>query len=314
MKVYVTRSIPEHYVERMRAEAEVRVWGEPSPVPRDVLLREVSGIDGLFSLLTDGIDAELLDCAPQLRVVSQMAVGVDNVDIEACLARGVRVGHTPDVLTGTVADHAFALLLAVARRLPEGHQEVMRGEWGTWDPWHLLGMDANETILGIVGMGRVGNAVARRATGFGMDVIYASRSATGEVGRHVSFDTLLAESDHVVIAAPLTDETRSMFDDRAFKLMKPTATLVNVARGPLVDSQALVEALAAGEIFGAGLDVTDPEPISGDHPLLALPNCLVVPHIGSASTRTRHRMAERTVENLLAGLSGDPMPSEVVRR
>jgi lactate dehydrogenase-like 2-hydroxyacid dehydrogenase len=313
MKVYVTRSIPDPFIQRMRTDADVRVWGEASPVPKDVLLREASDIDGLFSMLTDSIDGELLDCAPQLRVVSQMAVGVDNIDIGACLERGVRVGHTPDVLTGTVADHAFALLLAVARRLPEGRQEVMDGEWGTWDPWHLLGTDAHETVIGIVGMGRVGNAVARRAMGFGMEVIYASRRGTGEVGRHVSFDSLLVESDHVVIAAPLTDETHGMFDARAFKLMKPTATLVNVARGPLVDSHALVAALTAGEIFGAGLDVTDPEPIPGDHPLLALPNCLVVPHIASASTRTRHQMAERTVDNLLAGLSGAPMPSEVIR-
>lgn len=312
MKVYVTRAIPDPYVERLKAAAEVTVWEGGSPVPRDVLLREVSDVDGLFSMLTDGIDGELLDSAPQLSVISQMSVGLDNVDIEECSRRGVRIGHTPDVLTGTVADHAFALLLAVARRLPEGRQEVIDGEWGTWDPWRLLGMDAHETTLGIVGMGGVGNAVAKRAMGFGMDIIYVSRRDTGEVGRHVDFDTLLGESDHVVVAAPLTDETRGMFNARAFKIMKPTATLVNVARGPLVDSNALVAALAAGEIFGAGLDVTDPEPIPGDHPLLALPNCLVVPHIASASTRTRHRMAERTVDNLLAGLSGAPMPSEAV--
>jgi glyoxylate reductase len=202
MKVYVTRSIPDRYIERMRVEADVRVWGGESPVPRDVLLGEVADIDGLFSMLTDGIDDELLARAPQLRVVSQMSVGLDNVDVEACSRRGILVGHTPDVLTGTVADHAFALLLAVARRLPEGRQEVIDGDWGTWDPWHLLGMDAHETTLGVVGMGRVGNAVARRALGFGMDVIYTSRRATGEVGRHVSFDTLLGDSDHVVIAAP----------------------------------------------------------------------------------------------------------------
>lgn len=312
MQVYVTRTIPDEYIERVREIAEVDVWQGDSPVPRAVLLEKVAGIDGLFSMLTDRIDADLLDAAPRLEVVSQMSVGVDNIDVEACRARGVRVGHTPDVLTGTVADHAFALLLAVARRLPEGADEVRSGRWGTWDPWHLLGVDVHETTLGIVGMGRVGRAVADRAIGFGMDIVYASPRASGHVGRHVDFDELLGSSDHVVITVPLNAETRGMFDARAFGLMKPTATLINVARGPIVDSTALVNALEAGEIFGAGLDVTDPEPIPADHSLVTMPNCLVVPHIASASTRTRHRMAERTVDNLIAALTGAEMPSELV--
>lgn len=312
MQVYVTRTIPNEYIERIREIAEVDVWQGDSPVPREVLLERVVGIDGLFSMLTDRIDAELLDAAPRLEVVSQMSVGVDNIDVEACRARGVRVGHTPDVLTGTVADHAFALLLAVGRRLPEGADEVRSGRWGTWDPWHLLGVDVHETTLGIVGMGRVGRAVADRAIGFGMDIVYASPRASGHVGRHVDFDELLRSSDHVVITVPLTGETRGMFDSRAFGLMKPTATLINVARGPIVDSTALVNALNAGEIFGAGLDVTDPEPIPAEHPLVTMPNCLVVPHIASASTRTRYRMAERTVDNLIAALTGAEMPSQLV--
>ena len=312
MQVYVTRTIPDEYIERVREIAGVDVWQGDSPVPRAVLLEKVAGIDGLFSMLTDRIDADLLDAAPRLDVVSQMSVGVDNIDVEACRARGVRVGHTPDVLTGTVADHAFALLLAVARRLPEGADEVRSGRWGTWDPWHLLGVDVHETTLGIVGMGRVGRAVADRALGFGMDIVYASPRASGHVGRHVDFDELLGSSDHVVITVPLNGETQGMFDARAFGLMKATATLINVARGPIVDSTALVNALEAGEIFGAGLDVTDPEPIPADHSLVTMPNCLVVPHIASASTRTRHRMAERTVDNLIAALTGAEMPSELV--
>lgn len=312
MQVYVTRTIPDSYIERIREIADVDVWGGDTPVPRTVLLDRVAGIDGLLSMLTDRIDADLLDAAPQLKVVSQMSVGVDNIDVEACRERGVRIGHTPDVLTGTVADHAFALLLAVARRLPEGAEEVRSGRWGTWDPWHLLGADVHETTLGILGMGRVGRAVAVRASGFGMDIVYASPRDSGSVGRHVDFDDVLRLSDHVVITVPLNDQTRGMFDARAFGLMKPTATLINVARGAIVDSTALVNALEAGEIFGAGLDVTDPEPLPADHPLVALSNCLVVPHIASASTRTRHRMAERTVDNLIAALTGAEMPSQLV--
>jgi len=312
VQVYVTRTIPDEYIERVREIAEVDVWQGDSPVPRAVLLEKVAGIDGLFSMLTDRIDADLLDAAPRLEVVSQMSVGVDNIDVETCRARGVRIGHTPDVLTGTVADHAFALVLAVARRLPEGADEVRSGRWGTWDPWHLLGVDVHETTLGIVGMGRVGRAVADRAIGFGMDIVYASPRASGHVGRHVDFDELLGSSDHVVITVPLNGETRGMFDARAFGLMKATATLINVARGPIVDSTALVSALEAGEIFGAGLDVTDPEPIPADHSLVMMPNCLVVPHIASASTRTRHRMAERAVDNLIAALTGAEIPSELV--
>lgn len=308
----MTRSIPDSYIARIREIADVDVWEGDSPVPRTELLDRVAGIHGLFSMLTDRIDAVLLDAAPQLEVVSQMSVGVDNIDVEACRERGVRVGHTPDVLTGTVADHALALVLAVSRRLPEGADEVRSGRWGTWDPWHLLGADVHETTLGIVGMGRVGSAVADRATGFGMDILYASPRESGQVGRRVDFDDLLRSSDHIVITVPLNSETRGMFDARAFGLMKPTATLVNVARGPIVDTAALVDALEAGEIFGAGLDVTDPEPLPADHPLVALSNCLVVPHIASASTRTRHRMAERTVDNLIAALTGAVMPSQLV--
>ena len=312
MDVYVTRPIPDEHLARIREIADVDVWDGDSPVPRAVLLEKVAGIDGLFSMLTDRIDDDLLDAARRLRVVSQMSVGVDNVDVEACRERGVRIGHTPDVLTGTVADHAFALVLAVARRLSEGADEVRSGGWGTWDPWHLLGVDVHDTTLGIVGMGRVGRAVADRAIGFGMEVLYASPRASGHVGQHVGFDELLRSSDHVVLTVPLNEETRGMFDAQAFRQMKPTATLVNVARGPIVDPAALVDALETGEIFGAGLDVTDPEPIPPDHPLVALPNCLVVPHIASASTRTRHRMAERTVDNLVAALTGAEMPSELV--
>lgn len=312
MHVYVTRTIPDSFLEQIREVADVNVWDGNSPVPRAELLDRVSSAHGLLSMLTDRIDRELLDAAPRLEVVSQMSVGVDNIDVGACRERGVRVGHTPDVLTGTVADHAFALLLAVARRLPEGADDVRAGRWGTWDPWHLLGADVHETTLGIVGMGRVGQAIAERGSGFGMEIVYASPRPSGSEGRHVDFDDLLRLSDHVVISVPLKEETRGMFDARAFGLMKPTATLVNVARGLIVDSSALADALEAGEIFGAGLDVTDPEPLPADHRLVALPNCLVVPHIASASMRTRRRMAKRSVENLIGALTGAGMPSELV--
>lgn len=285
------------------------MWEGEGPVPRSVLEDAIEGVDALLCMLTDPIDEALLDRAPNLRVVSQMAVGVDNIDLEACRRRGIAVGHTPDVLTETVADTAFALLSSIVRRLPEGAKEVRAGEWGPWEIFHMAGGDLHGTVLGIVGMGRIGQAVARRASGFDMEVVYHSPSPKDVAARHLPLEELLELSDHVVICAPLTDSTRGLIGSEELKAMKPTAYLVNVARGPLIDTDALVEALANEEIAGAGLDVTDPEPLPGDHPLLRFENCLVVPHIGSASVRTRNAMAHMAVENLLAFLGGDPMPA-----
>ena len=282
-------------------------------MPRGLLLERVAGVDGALVMLTDRIDGEFLEAGSGLRVVSQMAVGVDNVDLPSCTGQGIPVGHTPDVLTETTADMAWALLGAVARRIPEGREYVLDGQWGEWDPDLLLGNDLWGTTLGIVGMGRIGAAVARRAMGFSMKVLYNSRTPKPEVEQetgavHNRLDDLLGESDHVVITAAYTPQTHHLINSAALDRMKPTAVLVNIARGPLVDPQALYRALRSEGIWAAALDVTEPEPIPAEDPLLTLPNCLVVPHLGSASHGTRLAMATRAVENLLAGLDNRRVP------
>lgn len=307
-RVYVTRKLPADHLARL-STYEVRVWEGEGPVPRELLIGEAGTARGLLCMLTDRIDTELLDAAPHLEVVSQMAVGVDNIDVAACQARGIAIGHTPDVLTETVADHAFALLAAVVRRLPEGDREVRSGRWGPWDPFHLAGGDLHGTTLGIVGMGRIGAAVARRATGFDMEVIYTSPRPSAVDAERVGLDELLARADHVVLCVPLDDGTRGLISPDQLAAMKPTAYLINVSRGPVVDTDALVAALADGRIAGAGLDVTDPEPLPADHPLLGFESCLVVPHIASASVKTRRAMSALAVDNLVAGLRGEPMPA-----
>jgi lactate dehydrogenase-like 2-hydroxyacid dehydrogenase len=250
------------------------------------------------------VDAELLAAAPELRAVSVMAVGVDNVDLEACAARGVRVGNTPGVLTETTADLAFALLLAAARRVVEGEAAVRAGEWTTWEPAGFLGEEVHGATVGVVGTGRIGSAVARRAEGFGMRVLGAG-SSSGDLHE------LLAESDFVSLHVPLTAATRGLIGERELRSMKPTAILVNTARGQVVDTDALVRALREGWIAGAALDVTDPEPLPAEHPLLATGRALVTPHIGSASRRTRELMASMAADNLLAALRGERMPHPV---
>lgn len=308
--VFVTKDIPG--LDRLD-HFDVGVWDGDGPVPRELLLKEVESARGLLCMLTDRIDTELLGRAPQLEVISQMAVGVDNVDVAACERAGVVVGHTPDVLTETVADTAWALLGSVVRRLPEGEREVRAGEWGPWEVFHLAGGDLHQTVLGIIGMGRIGRAVARRAKGFDMEVIYASPSQASECdARRVELDELLREADHVVVCTRLDESTRGLIGAAQLAAMKQTAYLVNVARGPIVDTGALVDALARGQIAGAALDVTNPEPLPGDHPLLEFDNCLIVPHIASASVRTRTAMAELAVENLLAGLDGRELPARFV--
>jgi glyoxylate reductase len=318
-RVFATRVIPQVGLDLVReAVDEMEVWPNEPPPPREVLLAKVRGIDGLLSLLTDRVDDELLDAAgPQLRVVSNFAVGYDNIDVPACARRGIAVGNTPGVLTETTADLAFALLMAVARRLPEAHDFVRADRWQTWGPLLLLGKDLHDGTLGLVGFGRIGREMARRATGFGMRVLYHDLvRAEPEVeaalnATPVPLEELLAESDFVSLHTVLSAETRHLIDAAALARMKPGAILINTSRGPVVDQEALADALRSGHLFGAGLDVTDPEPLRADHPLVKLPNCLVVPHIASASERTRDRMAEKAARNLIAGLQGQPLPDPV---
>ena len=299
---FVTRRLPGGALDRLGAEHDVDVWPEALPPPRDELRARAASAEGLLVMLTDRVDAELLEAAPRLRAISNYAVGVDNIDVEAATARGIPVGHTPDVLTGSTADLAVGLMLAVARRIPTGDRLVRAGEWPEWGPETFVGRDLHGTTVGIVGYGRIGRAVAQRVRGFDAEVLHTSRSGG------TSLEELLERSDFVSLHAPLTAETRGLIDAAALARMKPTAYLVNTARGALVDTDALVRALHEGEIAGAGLDVTDPEPLPGDHPLLDAPNVVVVPHIGSDTVTTRGAMADLAVENLLAGLAGEPMP------
>jgi glyoxylate reductase len=285
----------------------VEVWSERVPPPRDELLARAPELEGLLSLLTDPVDAELIDAAPRLRAISNYAVGVDNVDVEAASARGIPVGNTPGVLTESTADLALALMLGIARRLAEGEANVRSGEWVTWEPGLMLGRDLHGATVGVVGYGRIGQAVGRRLEGFGCELLTTRRSGG------VPLDELLERSDFVTLHCPLTPETRGLIGEAALARMKPTAYLVNTARGPVVDTEALTRALHAGQIAGAALDVTDPEPLPGDHPLLDVPNLLVVPHIASATHATRGRMADIAVDNLLAALAGRPMPHSVNR-
>jgi lactate dehydrogenase-like 2-hydroxyacid dehydrogenase len=315
-KAFVTRLIPAAGLDLIHKGCNAEVWPDELPPPREVLFDKVRGVDGLLSLLTDRVDAELLDAAgPQLKVVSNYAVGYDNVDVAAATARGIPVGNTPGVLTETTADMAFALLMAAARRIVEGADYVRAGKWRTWGPTLLLGHDVHGATLGIVGMGRIGQALARRATGFDMRIVYfdpycdASKAPFVGVGPRCDLDELLAESDFVSLHVPLTEDTQHLINAGALAKMKSTAVLVNTSRGPVVDPDALYDALYNGQIAYAALDVTDPEPLPADHKLLSLPNCLVVPHIASASHATRTRMACMAAENLLAGLRGERLPN-----
>jgi glyoxylate reductase len=304
-RVFVTRRLPGDALERLEAEHDVEVWSERMPPPRDELLARAPELEGLLSMLTDAVDEELLEAAPKLRAISNYAVGVDNVDVEAATARRIPVGHTPGVLTESTADLALALMLGIGRRLAEGELTVRSGEWITWEPGMMLGRDLHGATVGVVGYGRIGEAVGRRLEGFGCELLTTRRSGG------IPLEELLERSDFVTLHCPLTPETRGLVSDEALARMKPTAYLVNTARGPIVDTDALARALHAGEIAGAALDVTDPEPLPGDHPLLEAPNLLVVPHVGSATHATRGRMADIAVDNLLAALAGRPMPHSV---
>ena len=318
-RVFITRELPGRGFAELREDPafELDVWPGDFPPSRDALLQHVAGVDGLVCLITDNIDTGVLDAAgAQLRVVSQMAVGVDNVDVAACAAREIPVGNTPGVLTETTADMAWALMLASARRVVEAAEYVKDGQWQTWTPTQMAGIDVYGSTLGIIGFGAIGQAIARRAQGFGMRVLCWNRSPrpaeAAVVGaEQCEFDDVLSQADFVCISIALTDDTRELIDARALALMKPGAILVNTARGPIVDEGALVKALRVGEIGGAGLDVTAVEPLAMDSPLLAMENVVVLPHIGSASMATRGKMADIAVANLRAGLAGEPLPHSV---
>lgn len=317
-RVLVTRVIPDEGLDPVRDACVVDLWEDELPPPRDELLRRVAGVDGILSLLTDRIDDELLDTAgPQLKVVSNFAVGFDNIDVPALTRRRIPAGNTPGVLTETTADLAFALLMAAARRIPESVDYVRDGHWKTWGPMLLMGVDVHGATLGIIGFGRIGREMARRGRGFGMRILYhdvhpATPEDEAELGAtRVEMDELLRASDFITLHVNLTDETHHLIDAGALAAMKPTAVLVNTSRGPVVDPAALETALRDGQIFAAGLDVTEPEPLPADHPLVALPNCVVVPHIASASRVTRGKMAGMAAANLLAGLRGERLPTPV---
>ena len=301
-RAFVTRELPGDALDRLRAEHEVEVWEGRLPPPPKELRERVAQSEGLVTLLTDTIDVELLEGAPQLRAIANYAVGVDNIDVAAATARGIPVGNTPDVLTETTADLTLGLMLAACRRIVEGQDVVRRGEWITWEPQLLLGRDLNAATVGIVGYGRIGRAVARRVEGFGARVIHSSRSGG------TPLEQLLEECDFVTLHCPLTPATEHLIDAGALDLMKDTAYLINTARGGIVDSVALARALAEGWIAGAALDVTEPEPLPPGNPLAVAPNLVLVPHIGSGTHRTREAMGDMAADNLLAGLRGERMP------
>ncbi len=311
-KVFVTRALPGDAIGRLRARAEVEVWPRERPPRRTELMTRLERVDAILSMLNDPLDAAAIAAAANLKVISNYAVGFDNVDLDAATRAGIPVGHTPGVVTDATADLAFALLLASARRLTEGDRELHGVRRHNWGPQTLLGTDVAGATIGIIGWGRIGQAMARRAAGFAMKILYLKRpsqrgavpGASGLEARAVSLDRLLEESDFVSIHAPLRPETRHMIGVKEFARMKPGAILVNSARGPIVDQKALVLALKSGRLGGAGLDVTDPEPIRRDDPLLKFPNVVITPHIGTASRATRERMTAMAVDNILAVMDG----------
>ncbi len=311
--VIVTHALPAGWLDLLAGCCELAVGPAETSGFSTGLIDRLPDADGLFSLLFDRVDASILDRAPKLRVVSNMAVGVDNVDLAACSRRKIPVGNTPGVLTDATADLTMTILLAAARRIPEALRDAREGRWKKWEPAGWLGADLQGASIGIVGMGKIGKAVARRAAGFGMRILYTNLAPEPEIERdysakRVDLEILLKEADFVSLHVPLLPETRHLIDRDALRLMKTTAILVNAARGPVVDMDALAEALSEGWISAAALDVTDPEPLPTDHPLFRLENCLIVPHIGSATWGTRRKMAEIACQNLLAGLRLERLP------
>ena len=312
-KIFITRDIGEEAIKAIQTVSEVFVWPEETPPSKAEILKHSSDVDALVCMLTDPIDREVIDSAKNLKVISQMAVGYDNIDVAYASSKEIPVGHTPDVLSNTTADYAWALLMAVSRRVVESHNEVQQGNWAPWGPYVWTGNDVYGATLGIIGMGRIGQAMAKRAAGFDMEILYYSRSPKPEIekqtgAKFVSLDELLRKSDFVSLHTNLTPETKHLLDEKKFALMKPNAIIINTARGAVIDQRALFNALNENKIAGAGLDVSDPEPILENDQLLNLPNVVITPHIGSASHKTRQRMAMMMAENVLAALDNKPIP------
>jgi len=311
-KIYITRKIDDRVLKTLANTYDVTMWPEEDVVvPREVLLREVKHVDALFCLLTETIDEEVLDAALNLRVVSNMAVGFNNIDIEVATRKGIAVTNTPDVLTETTADLTFALLMATARRIVESETFLKDGKWQTWSPMLLTGQDIHGATLGIIGLGRIGESLVKRAKGFDMNVIYHSRTRKPVIEdkynlAYTPLETLLEQSDFVVVLTPLTSATKNLISYGQFALMKKNAILINTSRGGIVNEEALYDALVEERIWGAGIDVFDQEPVSTEHPLLKLPNVVVTPHIGSASIQTRLDMAHLAVKNIQDVLDGQP--------
>jgi len=315
-KAYVTRRIQDAGLSLLPGRVDFEVWEKTAPVEREVLLEKAPGVQGLLCTLSDRIDEELLSRCPGLRVVSNYAVGYDNIDVEAATRRGVLVTNTPDVLTNATADVAFTLILASARRVVEANEFLRSGEWVTWHPDLLLGQDVSESVLGIVGMGKIGQAVARRAAGFSMKILFFNRSPKPDLekelgARQVSLDELLRESDFVSLHCPLSAETKGLIGERELRMMKKSSILINTSRGPVVDQKALYRACSEQWIWGAGLDVFEKEPVPLDEPLLTLKNVTTIPHLGSATIKAREGMARKAAENLLAALEGKK-PTDLV--
>lgn len=316
--IYITRKLPESSIQPLKDFVEIKMWPhEEEPIPQALLLKEVAHVDGLISMLSDKIDAEVFDHAPSLKIVANLAVGYDNIDIKEAEKRGVFVSNTPDVLTETTADLTFGLLMATARRIVEAAEFLKEGKWQNWGPMLLAGRDLYKKSIGIVGMGRIGEAVAKRTIGFDMPLYYHNRTRKLDAeeqynATYLPFEDLLQTCDYIVCLTPLTNETKLLFDEHAFKLMKKEAIFINAARGAVVDEDALVRALEQGEIAGAGLDVFKQEPISKDHPLLQFPQVVALPHIGSSSIDTRLAMVELACENIKQVLGNGKAPVTLI--
>ena len=312
-RVFITRQIMQEALDLIDESADMEVWPDENPPAPEVMREKASTVDGILTNIMDRVDGPLLDAASRLKVISQLAVGLDNVDVAEATRRGIPVGYTPGVLAKATADVAFALLMSAARRISESERWVRDGQWTlAFHPLRWLGVDIHEKTLGIIGMGQIGLEMARRGRGFDMNIIYHSRSRRPDLEAeyglvYVDLPTLLAESDFVSLHMPLTPETRHYIGEAELRQMKPTAILVNAARGPVVDSRALYTALKEGWIYAAGLDVTDPEPIPVDDPLLTLENVVIAPHVGSASLASRGAMCMLAARNLIAGLEGNPL-------
>ncbi|UIO41592.1 D-glycerate dehydrogenase [Brevibacillus brevis] len=308
-QVFVTRKLNPEVIAMLEKVAEVEQWTKNAPIPRELLLEKIKHVDAVLTMLTERVDEEFLASTKRLRIVANMAVGYDNIDLEACRRHEVIVTNTPDVLTESTADLAFALLMATGRRLTEANRFLLQGEWTAWSPTLMAGQNVYGSTLGIIGMGRIGEAVARRAKGFGMRILYHNRNrkpqAEQETGaQYAGLAELLQESDYVVLLTPLTEDTRMLMGEKQFSLMKETAVFINVSRGGTVDESALYQALVDKKIWAAGLDVFAVEPVPMDNPLLQLPNVVALPHIGSATVQTRAEMARLAAANIVEVLSG----------